>query len=50
MPDPLGLFFGKVERQNLVAKETAGLVVAMVKFAPGAATECMPIPVSRSWS
>ena len=36
MPDPLGLFFGKVERQNLVAKGTAGLVVAMVKFAPGA--------------
>ena len=36
MPDPLGLFFGKVERQNLVEKGTAGLVVAMVKFAPGA--------------
>jgi quercetin dioxygenase-like cupin family protein len=36
MPDPLGLFFGKVERQTLVAKGTAGLVVAMVKFAPGA--------------
>jgi len=36
MPDPLGLFFGKVQRQNLVEKGTAGLVVAMVKFAPGA--------------
>ena len=36
MPDPLGLFFGKVERQNLVAKGTAGLVVAMVKFDRGA--------------
>jgi len=36
MPDPLGLFFGKVERQTLIAKGTAGLVVAMVKFAPGA--------------
>ena len=36
MPDPLGLFFGKVERQNLLAKGTAGLVVAMVTFAPGA--------------
>jgi len=35
-PDPLGLFFGKVERQNLVEKGTAGLVVAMVKFEPGA--------------
>ena len=36
MPDPLGLFFGKVERQNLVEKGTAGLVVAMVKFDRGA--------------
>ena len=36
MPDPLGLFFGKVGRQNLVAKGTAGLGVAMVKFSPGA--------------
>ncbi|MCX5735116.1 MAG: cupin domain-containing protein [candidate division NC10 bacterium] len=36
MPDPLGLFFGKVQRQNLVEKGTAGLVVAMVKFDPGA--------------
>jgi 4-carboxymuconolactone decarboxylase len=36
MPDPLGLFFGKVERQNLVEKGTAGLVVAMVKFERGA--------------
>jgi len=36
MSDPLGLFFGKVQRQNLVEKGTAGLVVAMVKFAPGA--------------
>ena len=35
-PDPLGLFFGKVERQYLVAKGTAGLVVAMVKFDRGA--------------
>jgi hypothetical protein len=26
MPDPLGLFFGKVERQNLVEKGTAGLI------------------------
>ena len=36
MPDPLGLFFGKVERQYLVEKKTAGLVVAMVKFDRGA--------------
>jgi quercetin dioxygenase-like cupin family protein len=36
MPDPLGLFFGKVERQYLVEKGTAGLVVAMVKFDLGA--------------
>ncbi len=36
MPDPLGLFFGKVERQNLLPKGTAGLVVAMVKFEAGA--------------
>jgi quercetin dioxygenase-like cupin family protein len=35
-PDPLGLFFGKVERQNLVEKGTGGLVVAMVKFEAGA--------------
>ncbi len=35
-PDPLGLFFGKVERQNLVERGTAGLVVAMVRFDPGA--------------
>jgi 4-carboxymuconolactone decarboxylase len=35
-PDPMGLFFGKVERQNLVEKGTGGLVVALVKFAPGA--------------
>lgn len=31
MPDTLGLFFGQVERQTLVAKGTAGLVVAMVE-------------------
>jgi quercetin dioxygenase-like cupin family protein len=36
MPDPLGLFFGKVERQYLVPRGTAGLVVAMVKFDRGA--------------
>jgi len=36
MPDPLGLFFGKVQRQNLLEKGTAGLVVAMVTFDPGA--------------
>ena len=36
MPDPLGLFFGTVERQPLVEKGTAGLVVSMVKFDPGA--------------
>ena len=30
MPDPLGLFFGKVQRQNLVEKGTAGLVVAKI--------------------
>ncbi len=36
MPDKLGLFFGKVERQNLVEKGTAGLVVILVRFAPGA--------------
>jgi quercetin dioxygenase-like cupin family protein len=36
MPDALGLFFGKVERQYLVEKGTAGLVVAMVKFDRGA--------------
>ena len=36
MPDPLGLFFGKVERQYLVEKGKAGLVVAMVKFDRGA--------------
>ncbi|HSB78992.1 MAG TPA: cupin domain-containing protein [Candidatus Methylomirabilis sp.] len=35
-PDRLGLFFGKVERQSLVEKGTAGMVVAFVKFAPGA--------------
>jgi len=36
MPDPLGLFFDKVERQYLLEKGTAGLVVAMVKFERGA--------------
>ncbi len=36
MPDPLGLFFGKVERQYLLGRGTAGLVVAMVKFDRGA--------------
>lgn len=36
MPDPLGLFFGKVERRYLVEKGAAGLVVAMVKFDRGA--------------
>ena len=36
MPDPVGLFFGEVERQPLVEKGTGGLVVSMVKFAPGA--------------
>ncbi len=36
MPDPLGLFVGKVERQYLVEKGAAGLVVAMVKFEKGA--------------
>jgi len=36
LPDPLGLFFGTVERQPLVEKGTAGLVVSMVKFDPGA--------------
>jgi quercetin dioxygenase-like cupin family protein len=35
-PDPLGLFFGKVERQNLVEKGTGGLVVALVRFEAGA--------------
>ena len=35
-PDPMGLFFGKVERQSLVEKGTGGLVVALIKFAPGA--------------
>ena len=35
-PDPTGLFFGKVERQSLVEKGTGGLVVALIKFAPGA--------------
>ncbi len=36
LPDPMGLFFGEVERQPLVEKGTGGLVVAMVRFAPGA--------------
>lgn len=36
MPDPLGLFFGTVERQYVVEKGTAGMVVALVRFAPGA--------------
>jgi quercetin dioxygenase-like cupin family protein len=35
-PDPLGLFFGKVERQNLVERGTGGLVVALVRFEAGA--------------
>ncbi len=36
MPDPTGLFFEKVERQKLLPKGTAGLVVAMVRFEAGA--------------
>ncbi|HTX53935.1 MAG TPA: cupin domain-containing protein [Candidatus Baltobacteraceae bacterium] len=36
LPDPLGLFFGTVERQTLLPRGAAGMVVAMVKFAPGA--------------
>ena len=36
MPDRLGLFFGKVQRQNLLEKGVAGLVVAMVRFEAGA--------------
>lgn len=39
MPDPMGLFIGKVERQPLVEKGTGGLVVSMVKFSPGAANK-----------
>jgi len=35
MPDPLGLFYGKVERQPLMEKGAGGLVVSMVKFGPG---------------
>ncbi len=36
LADSLGLFFGTVERQPLVERGTAGLVVSMVKFGPGA--------------
>ncbi len=36
LPDKLGLFFGKVERQPLLEKGAAGLVVALVRFEPGA--------------
>ena len=35
-PDPMGLFVGHVERQSLIEKGVGGLVVSMVKFAPGA--------------
>ncbi|HTU01718.1 MAG TPA: cupin domain-containing protein [Candidatus Sulfotelmatobacter sp.] len=33
------LFFGKVERQGVLPKGAAGMVVALVRFAPGAGTK-----------
>lgn len=36
MPDPLGLFSGRVERQYVAPRGAAGQVVAMVKSDGGA--------------